>query len=523
MVETVHGKSSLVVDILNYTLFNRISKKGVVKNDLLINENKEDCGSSIEIKIKNEKHYIARATHVYAKTGKKAGEPVLQGKTDVDYKVIHLDGQEENRNGEQRDITDANIRKVFGSPDDFLLTSIAPQWQLLGFLDAGGSERLRLIGRYFDIDLFEKKYKLAKEDCKDIKTKIKFIEDKKLEETLAKNCDKLKVIQNSIREYKEKKEIIQKEINEAIQLLDKKEKQKDTFTDKSISLKLSKSSVVGTIDAINKKIQETLTYPCTKNVNCCLLQEVEKQKNKLTDYTERLKNIEEEITTNALQLEEFNKLHALSEDEKQYQLLESQQDAVFEKLFELNKQEGILKAQIEQAEKDIKEYIDLKLQYGIYDYFLLANSKDGISRQIISRNLDIINQEIKKILSDTVNFDIELVSEDDGKAVEIYFTHQRGKRRKAEICSGAEKTIMAIAIRAALVSISNLPRSNIFVIDEPSYLDADNLVAFSKILGYLKNLFSSVIIVTHLDILKDCVDHSIVIERNAEGYSQIVE
>ncbi len=43
------GKSSLVVDIPLYCMVNKVSKKGVVRNDLIINENKEDCAVEMDI------------------------------------------------------------------------------------------------------------------------------------------------------------------------------------------------------------------------------------------------------------------------------------------------------------------------------------------------------------------------------------------------------------------------------------------------------------------------------------------
>jgi DNA repair exonuclease SbcCD nuclease subunit/energy-coupling factor transporter ATP-binding protein EcfA2 len=493
------GKSSLAVDILNYTLFNRISKKGVVKNDLLINESKEFCGSSLQIKIKNDKHIITRGTHVFTKSGKKQGEPVLQGKTDVNYKVIHQDGSEENRDGEERDDTDAAIRRVFGSPEDFLLTSIAPQWQLLGFVDSGATERLRLIGRYFDIDIFEKKHKLAKEDCKEIKTKIKYLEDKKLQEQIEKHKARLEILQTQFQNLQNTISVVEDDSNKA-----------KSLNDKIRELKYKKSLLVVKLSELNKKLVQFNAYECISNSNCCLLKELATTQCSVSATEDVAANIEAEIKLNQTKLDELN--------------LDDNRKILKDELNDVTAQIVSSKTLINQAEKDLTELKKLKHEYQIYDYFLLANSKDGISKQIISKNLDVINKEIKKILSGTVNFDIELVSEDDGKAIEVLFTYQkRGKPRRVEICSGSEKTIAAIVVRAALVSVSNLPRSNIFVLDEPSYLDVDNLGAFSRILNYLKTMFDSVFIITHLDFLKDCVDTAIYVNRDENGFSKIVE
>jgi DNA repair exonuclease SbcCD ATPase subunit len=80
--------------------------------------------------------------------------------------------------------------------------------------------------------------------------------------------------------------------------------------------------------------------------------------------------------------------------------------------------------------------------------------------------------------------------------------------------SGAEKTIAAMAIRLALLSVSNLPKGDIFILDEPgTALDADNMEGFIRILDLIKSFFKTVILISHLDSLKDCVDTQIIIDK----------
>ena len=86
-----------------------------------------------------------------------------------------------------------------------------------------------------------------------------------------------------------------------------------------------------------------------------------------------------------------------------------------------------------------------------------------------------------------------------------------------------EKTIAAIAIRAAMISVTTLPKSNIFVLDEVfSSLDPEYVDAVRKILQHLKSLFDSILIITHIDAFKDLVDHVISVERDENGFSRIV-
>ena len=90
-----------------------------------------------------------------------------------------------------------------------------------------------------------------------------------------------------------------------------------------------------------------------------------------------------------------------------------------------------------------------------------------------------------------------------------------------EMGSGAEKTIAAMAIRLALLSVSNLPKSNIFILDEPATaLDEENMEGFIRILDMVKNYYQIVLLISHVDSLKDIVDMTIDIERRS-GYAHV--
>ena len=87
--------------------------------------------------------------------------------------------------------------------------------------------------------------------------------------------------------------------------------------------------------------------------------------------------------------------------------------------------------------------------------------------------------------------------------------------------SGAEKTIAAMGIRLALLNVSNLPKGNIFILDEPgTALDAENMEGFVRILQLIKMYFKTVILISHVDSLKDIVDVEISIDKT-NGYSRV--
>jgi DNA repair exonuclease SbcCD ATPase subunit len=144
---------------------------------------------------------------------------------------------------------------------------------------------------------------------------------------------------------------------------------------------------------------------------------------------------------------------------------------------------------------------------------------NGIAYNIIKNKLPVINEELSKFLINIVEFNVFF--EDDGKRLNIYIQHPEQDPRPLEMGSGAEKTISAMAIRLALLSVSNLPKGDIFILDEPgTALDEENMEGFIRMLEMIKTQFKIVLLISHLETLKDCVDMQINIEQK-DGYAFI--
>ena len=144
---------------------------------------------------------------------------------------------------------------------------------------------------------------------------------------------------------------------------------------------------------------------------------------------------------------------------------------------------------------------------------------NGISYDIIKRKLPVINDEIAKVLTNVVDF--EVFFEEDGKKLNILIKHPKYDARPLEMGSGAEKTIAAMAIRLALLNVSTLPKGDIFVLDEPgTALDEENMEGFVRILDMIKTQFKTVLLISHLDTLKDTVDTQIMIEKK-NGFASV--
>ena len=144
---------------------------------------------------------------------------------------------------------------------------------------------------------------------------------------------------------------------------------------------------------------------------------------------------------------------------------------------------------------------------------------NGIAYDIIKKKLPVINEEIAKVLANIVDF--EIFFEDDGKKMNVFIKHPRHEARPLEMGSGAEKTLAAMAIRLSLLSVSSLPKGDLFILDEPgTALDEENMEGFIRILELIKTYFKTVLLISHLDSLKDCVDTQITIDKTS-GYAHV--
>ena len=109
----------------------------------------------------------------------------------------------------------------------------------------------------------------------------------------------------------------------------------------------------------------------------------------------------------------------------------------------------------------------------------------------------------------------------EDKKLDIFIKHPKYDPRPLEMGSGAEKTIASMAIRLALLSVTNLPKPDLFIMDEPgTALDEDNMEGFVRIIDMVKGHFKTVILISHLDALKDSVDTQISIDK-VKGFANV--
>lgn len=190
-----------------------------------------------------------------------------------------------------------------------------------------------------------------------------------------------------------------------------------------------------------------------------------------------------------------------------------------DKVLEYMSEKGSATRTIEECRENIKKIQEAERDYIAYDIFVQSTHANGISYEVIKSMLPVINSEIEKILSSIVDFKVFFA--DEGSKLEIYLQHPKYDPRPLSMGSGAEKTIASMAVRLALVSVSSLPKSQIFILDEPATaLDEEHMEGFSRLLQMVKTQFKTVLLITHLDSLKDIVDTTIEIDK-VDGYARV--
>jgi len=642
------GKSSIIDSIL-YTIFNSTSKNER-KNLNVVNQNKEYGQGQAKIEIDNKIYTITRQTEKYIK--KLKGSETVEAKTDLDFKVYDpvLD-VETDLNGVSRNDTDKRIRKIFGTLEDFLATSMTSQLGALQFIKEGSTKRKEILAKFLDLEIFERKYKMAKEDAADLRGALKRLEGKEFGEEiedaklkLQENeeateeqkyaCDQMSaalgLFENHLQETEKIIESIPTEIIDVVvvkkKLLDKQTEMRslkndnefltvallkdetnlikvnefvDTFDIVSLEEKkesadrIKKEADVLSLDLDNKKeeierkekkVSRLDEVPCGDSFpNCKFISDahlakvsieadkdqlavlkiedkkleeelqrtnpetVQEQLNKYNLILQKQKNLINEIKNRELNIEKNEALiasliHEISFCKNKIKTYEENKDAIenFEDLLfrkertenniaccqreleqckenvlNLYKLHGSLEQKLENLRSTKEELEDLRSRFTAYDLFMKCMHSNGISYDIIKKRLPVINNEIAKVLANIVDF--EIFFEEDDKRLNIFIKHPSHDARPLEMGSGAEKTVAATAIRLSLLSVSNLPKPNLFILDEPATaLDEGNMEGFVQILDLVKSYFGTVLLISHLDSLKDSVDKQITIERKGE-------
>jgi len=218
----------------------------------------------------------------------------------------------------------------------------------------------------------------------------------------------------------------------------------------------------------------------------------------------RLRSIDEE------------KDHAVVTMKNQLSSIENRVNELDAERLYLTEQISISKQKSTTLLEEKERFGEVKSRWETYNTFVQAVDKKGIPLTILTLQLPQINNELRKILQGVVNFELSLEADLESNNMDIFIDYGDSKRI-IECGSGMEKMISSLAMRVALINVCNAPRSDVLIIDEGfGALDDKNVEACSRLLTSLKKYFANILIISHVDAMKDVVDNVLDIRKNGK-------
>lgn len=308
------------------------------------------------------------------------------------------------------------------------------------------------------------------------------------------------------------KEELENDKNEIVTLLDDFKTRKNNVTSLEWVLsdikiydeyKNTKSSLTGLFSKVNE-LKLTKEHDISNNKNS--LSSINLL---IDDFYKQKDNIENNTRVNADITEVKNTIKNLESEYKTYNT----------NMMTLNSDLNTNINNMNVIKADIEKIKILESKNDCYKYYIQSVSRDGIPYDLISQAIPTIEKEVNAILHQIVEFTIMLKT--DGKIISTYIVYD-DKKWPLEMSSGLEKFISSLAIRVALINISNLPRPSFIAIDEGfGCADRENMASMANLFGFLKTKFDFIWIISHLDEMRDMVDKHIEIKKE-NGFSKIV-
>ena len=138
----------------------------------------------------------------------------------------------------------------------------------------------------------------------------------------------------------------------------------------------------------------------------------------------------------------------------------------------------------------------------IFKLYIELVGKKGISKLVLRSVLPIINSEVKRLLDDVCDFEVEVFVDDKNDVQFLLLKDDTTKLLKSG--SGFEKTAASLALRSVLGKVSTLPMPNFITFDEVlGKVAADNLDNIRLLFDKIKDMYEIVFLITHNDVVKD--------------------
>ena len=162
-----HSGKSAIMDAIAYTIYDVCSRTNRALD--VMNKKKTTFRAKLNLEINGNDYWIERDAK-YKRVNHKDGRVSHQCPVKVKFYMIDDSGEEVDLSGAARfnstygTGTNEEIKKVLGTFDDFILTSLSLQTNGMNFLDKKQAERKKILSTFMDIEVFEQLETIAKSD-----------------------------------------------------------------------------------------------------------------------------------------------------------------------------------------------------------------------------------------------------------------------------------------------------------------------------------------------------------------------
>ena len=299
--------------------------------------------------------------------------------------------------------TNEEIRKLLGTFDDFILTSLSLQSNSSNFIDKKQSERKQILSQFMDIDIFDQLYEIAKEDSNEERLLLKSFQKKDSYAELA-------ITEQLFKKYKKEEQVLSNNICEIEEKINGLENNK-----LDLVRKLWKSEGV---DYNLTTLEESIEKNEIKKTNLenqfqTDLEYKETLRPLYLKYHKRLGRVDEEkIKINYDQFQDFT--YSLNKISGQIKVIESEIRTNENVLKDLNKYKYDPSCSycLNNADEHIKQqnHVQENINELLGKYNDLVKNKENVSNQLnqvenavkIKEEYDSLTEELNRISHDAI-------------------------------------------------------------------------------------------------------------------------
>jgi len=393
-----HSGKSAIMDAIAYTIYDVCSR--TTKALDVMNKKKTTFKAKLNLEINGMDYWIERDAQ-YKRVNHKDGTKSHNCPVKVKFYMIDDSGTEVDLSGAARfnstygTGTNEEIRKVLGTFDDFILTSLSLQTNGMNFLDKKQAERKKILSTFMDIEVFEQLESIAKSDSNEERIMLRQFQKKDSYKEIGVINQQIIELEKDEKHLSDEDESISKRLteleNEKIELVRKLYKIDETYDIEQLNslqnnLQLEKQQ-------LEKQLKDDKEYK-------------EQLRPMYMDYHKKLSLIDEEKIQ-----EDYEKHKELKKDvrdiENQMRLLESKTKSLAKHRTDLEKFEYDENCEycIKNGKEQINEMDEIKTQmYHLDDEYQNWETQYKLKSYALEKlgDADERNREFK-IFSDELN------------------------------------------------------------------------------------------------------------------------